>query len=306
MKFRIYSTLFLLLSVPACAQYRPAPPVSVPSRPALPGSSARLSAPARGVLNPIFLPSDPALKASVQYGREFAKTSKDLIDLLADERRPLETKRGGLLGEKRRAVSVAVWLTPTLEARWRGFLQQRRYSDSTAQAADLQELHQLVTSSQRTLTFLVEIGDTLYPTNGEAPGGQDILAAQKALFERVRGIRFVLSDANDANFLPLPSPTLTPSILPRQQFYDKIAPDPVLLRDPQASSAPVDDDVPGRNRFVKERAAYRNLAAFYVVSFDAFNADGTPRVGPDAKALYLRVITPEGDKSARFDLDKTP
>jgi hypothetical protein len=253
-------------------------------------------------LLPTLIPTDLGLHDGLQGGREYGKSSQDFIDLLDQNRGALAYKRGGVLGELRRATAVAVWLTPALEARWRGFAEQRQFASPTARDTDFEVLRSRVTSPQRRLTFLVELGDLAPAPKGKktiVPLDPDIAAAV------VKGTRFILTDDKDNNYDPIPTVGVAGPVLSvRQAFYDDIAADPDrACGDSPLGAATAADHAAGPS-LMKRREAYGDMAAFYIVSFDAFNPDGTARVNRDTKSLTLRVLMSSGVKYAKFEMDK--
>jgi hypothetical protein len=272
-------------------------PTPIPSDSGIPQDNSISARDAR-TLNPVLIPTDAELQNDLAAGRSLGETKQDFIDLLAPSRRPFQFKKGGILGEKRRATAVAAWVTPGTEARWRGLLEQRSFADSQQQQADFSALQQEIVSPQRTLTFIVEIGDLVQRKKHDPPVTKE--QADEAL-AKLTGTRFVLSDEKGINYNPRDVVAPTQAVM-RQEFYDSIAPSPDKLPG-GALGAPATVTA---TRVVKRRDPYQDFAAFYTVTFDAYNADGTARINRDTRSVTLRVITPEDDKYAVFETTKIP
>jgi hypothetical protein len=281
---------------PPPANVAPTPVVTAPVSPTPATSSSSLTIAARDsrTLNPMLIPTDSDLQAALDDGRSFGATKQDFIDLLSPARRSFDFRKGGLLGEKRRSASVAVWITPDIEARWRGFLESRTFADQAKRDADFATMQQEVISPQRSLVYVVEIGGLISAHSD--PTQQELDAAAASL----SGTRFVLSDDRGNNYNPLSVATV-PHLVRRQDFYDALSAGPDRLG-PTAFSEPSADS---RN-LVLRRKPYSDYAAFYIVSFDAFNPDGGARINRDVHTVTLRIITPQEAKYAVFEVAKMP
>ncbi|MGO8674148.1 MAG: hypothetical protein ACLQVD_22645 [Capsulimonadaceae bacterium] len=291
-------------AAPVDANPAPAPAAVAPASPGVesPASTGsaivELDAAARDprTLNPFLIPTDLELQQNLDLGRGIGQSKKDLIDVLDSGRRGFQFRNGGMLGEKRRVTGSAIWVTPGLEARWRGFIEGRNYADAGQRQADFDALRNEITQPQRSLTFIVEIGD-LIPGHPADPAQAQIDAA----YESLAGTHFVLSDDNDNNYAPS-STVVAPHLMVRQDFYDAISPGADHLTAEDAfSSAPQ-----GSHQLVLRRQPYSDLAAFYIVTFNAFNADGAARINRDVHSVVLRIVTPTDTKYAYFDMSKTP
>ncbi|BDI32898.1 hypothetical protein CCAX7_49490 [Capsulimonas corticalis] len=286
------------------APQQPAP-VTLPGAPVTTGGATAVTADVNiaardpRTLHPMLIPTDREMLANLDAGRAIGKSKQDFIDLLDMSRRAYQFRSGGILGETRRETGIVTWLTPGTEARWRGFLEQRDFADSAGRDADFKALEQSVTAPQRTLTFIVEITD-LFPRQKGKKKKDETPIDPATAFNKLDGIQFVLSDDRENNFKPLQvyAPT---QLIARQQFYDNIAGDPTHV----LGSNPFEIANTVSPRLVKRRDSYNDLAGFFVVVFDAFNADGTARINRDTKSVSLRVITSD-PKFASFPLDKLP
>jgi len=293
---------------PAAGEPAPAaPPVAgAPIPPAAPpvvaapgtGFDATIAERDAHTLNPLLNPTDAELQSFLAAGRAIGDSKDDFLDVLAPSRRAFQFRKGGILGEVRRETGVAYWITPGTEARWRGLLEQRSFADTSQQQADFSALQQLVVSPQRTVTFIVELGDLVQRKKKDPPITQT--QADDAL-SKLTGVRFVLSDDKGTNYNPRDVISPTHTIL-RQEYYDSIAPNPDKV--PGASTG-VPSPVTA-TRVVKRREPLSDYAAFYTVTFDAYNMDGTARINRDTKSVTLRIILPEEPKYAVFDLKKIP
>lgn len=299
-------------SPPPAAPETPMPPVnSSPSVPLANSSSASIvttspTAPATSTvelnmaardsrtLNPLLIPTDGDLHDALDYGRGFGQTKQDFIDLLGDARKSFDYRNGGMFGEKRRPESTAVWVTPDLEARWRGFLESRTFADQARRDSDFATMQQEVTSPQRSLVFIVEVGGLI--SGHTDPTQQQLDAAYTSL----AGTRFVLSDDHGNNYDPQNVATAT-KLVRRQDFYDALSIGPDHL-----GQAAFDDTTANSRALVLRRKPYSDYAATYIVSFNAFNADGSARINRDVHGITLRIITPDDPKYAVFDISKMP
>lgn len=250
-------------------------------------------------LNPILNPTDKEIRASIEVGRTFAKKDKDVLDVLDSYARGFSFKRGGILGEVRRPLGLAYALTPELEAQWDGFLEAREFATTATQDADFSTIRNRVANTNRTLSFIVQI---MPEALGKESGGTSDAAAIKSA---LGSVRFVLSDDNDNNYDSV-DPVETPRIVDRRVFFDAIAGSP----DTVFSAATMDDlplasTAPPGTVLIKPRLKESGLSAFYLVTFNLFNSDGTARVNRDTKFISLRVLMPTGPKYAAFDLMPT-
>ena len=151
-----------------------------------------------------------------------------------------------------------------------------------------------VTAPQQSLTFLVEIGGLI--SSHSDPTQQQLDAA----FTSLSGTRFVLSDERGNNYNPSNVAT-APRLILRQSFYDGLAGGP----DRMSQTAFADPSADSRS-LVLRRKPYSDYAAEYIVTFDAFNADGSARINRDVHNITLRIITPEEPKFASFEIAKMP
>jgi hypothetical protein len=246
-------------------------------------------------LNPLLIPTDEEISDALTDGRELGKTQMDFIDLLDPAGRAFQYRSGGMFGERRRPTGVAVWVTPNLEARWLGFIEEREFATQSQRDADFAAIQSYVTAPQRTLTFLVEVGDVI-------PGHQDPTQAElDAGITSLAGTHFVLSDDHDNNYDP-DNVAAAAHLLVRQDFYDAISPGPDHMTADAAFATPAGD----YRDLVKRRKPYMDYAAFYIVTFNAFNPDGGARVNRDVHTLTLRIVTPDEPKFAVFDVSKMP
>jgi len=246
-------------------------------------------------LNPLLIPTDAELRDALDYGRSLGGGKQDFIDLLYPASRSFDYRKGGMLGEKRRTQSTAVWVTPDVEARWRGFLESRGFADQGKRDSDFATMQQEVTAPQRTLAFIVELGGLIPPHTD--PSQQALDGAYTAL----AGTRFVLSDDHGNNYNPLDTATTT-HLVRRQDFYDSLSSGPDRLGQTAFTDSPANE----ARDLVMRRKPYSDYAAFYVVTFDAFNPDGSARINRDVHTVTLRIVTPDEAKYAVFDVSKMP
>ena len=259
-------------------------------------STTDLNAAARDsrTLNPLLIPTDNELRENLDFGRALGNSKQDFIDLLNPGRRSFDYRKGGMVGEKRRPESVAVWITPDLQARWLGFLESRTFADQSKRDTDFTAMQQAVTAPQQSLSFIVEIGGLI--SSHTDPTQQQLDAAYTSL----AGTRFVLSDDRGNNYNPTNVAT-APHLVLRQAFYDGLSGGPDRL----GQAAFTDPSAESRS-LVMRRKPYGDYAAEYIVTFDAFNADGSARINRDVHSITLRIITPEEPKYASFEIAKMP
>jgi hypothetical protein len=271
-------------------------PAVAPVTPTPSASTANLNIAARDsrTLNPLLIPTDNELREALDYGRALGNSKQDFIDLLTPARRSFDYRKGGMVGEKRRPASTAIWVTPNIQARWLGFLESRTFADQGKRDSDLAAMQQAVTAPQQSLTFLVEIGGLI--SSHSDPTQQQLDAA----FTSLSGTRFVLSDDRGNNYNPSNVAT-APRLVQRQSFYDGLAGGPDRL-----SQTAFGDPSADSRSLVLRRKPYSDYAAEYIVTFDAFNADGSARINRDVHSITLRIITPEEPKFASFDIAKMP
>ena len=264
-------------------------------------SSANIVSRLTTTLNPALNPTDNMLQDDITQGRQMGSSGKDLIDVLNIGSRAFAFKSGGILKQTRRAVGVVYFITPGIEARWRGFLQSKQLATDTARAADFDAVRNHVIAPRRILTFIVEIDDLLKnASDGSTP--ESIDDAQK----KVAGTRIVLSDDKDTNYDPITVPT-GPLLVSRSQFFEAIAnqPDSVVTA-LSPDDLPKTSDSPAWSGLVKKRNGYNDLSAFYLVSYDAYNSDGTARVNRDTNNITLHILGPDGQKYVQYKLVDLP
>jgi len=305
---------------PVDAQPVPVPPVTpattdTNATPATPDTNATPAAPTPPVdastanivsrlsttLNPALNPTDSMLQDDINQGRQFGSSGKDLIDVLNIGSKAFAFKPGGILRQTRRPVGVIYFITPGIEARWRGFLQSKQLATDATRTADFEAVRNHVIAARRTLTFIVEVDDLLKSaSDGSSP--ESIEDAQK----KVAGTRIVLSDDKDTNYDPITMPT-APLLVSRRQFYEAIANQPDAVTTALSTDdLPKSTDSPAWSGLVKKRNGYNDLSAFYLVSFDAFNTDGTARIGRDTNTITLHVLGPDGQKYVQYKVIDLP
>jgi len=282
------------LDAPASPTVEDTAPAVAPVTPNSSTSNLNIAARDSRTLNPLLIPTDNELREALDYGRALGNSKQDFIDLLTPARRSFDYRKGGMVGEKRRPASTAVWITPNIQARWLGFLESRTFADQGKRDTDFAAMQQAVTAPQQSLTFLVEIGGLI--SSHSDPTQQQLDAA----FTSLSGTRFVLSDDRGNNYNPSNVAT-APRLVQRQSFYDSLASGPDRL----SQTAFADPSADSRS-LVLRRKPYSDYAAEYIVTFDAFNADGSARINRDVHSITLRIITPEEPKFASFDIAKMP
>lgn len=247
-------------------------------------------------LNEKLIPTDFEIREAIDGGRLVGRSKKDFLDVLNPARRSFTYHSGGMLGERRRSTGVAVWVTPGLEAYWRGYIEERSFASDQQRQADFEAVQSEVTAPQRSLTFIVEVGGLVTDHSDDPPQ-----AALDAAYTSLAGTRFVLSDDQDHNFDPL-SVAASPHLMTRQSFYDAISPG----ADHLSANAAFGSPDPSSRQLVLRRKPYSDYAQFYIVTFNAFNPDGSARINRDVHTVTLRIITPDEPKYAVFEVDKMP
>ena len=283
-------------TVPTPPPDSPATPVAVPDQ-----ASASIANRDAATLHPKLNPTDLEIRSAINEGRNFGKTNKDFIDLIDGYRMGFEFKRGGIIGEERRPVGVAYFLTPSLEAKWRGFLETREFATNDVRDQNFLTVREHVASADRRLTFIVEILPIIpKPKDGDTP------PTPTEELNQLTNVRFVLSDDKDNNYDPISDPE-APRIVSRQLFFDAIAGAPDRVFAAQTTSdlplAPSDNQA---GVLVKRRPKYTGPAAFYLVSFNAYSANGNARFNRDSNLVSLRILLPNGPKYAAFQLNRMP
>ena len=252
-------------------------------------------------LNPALNPTDSMLQDDILQGRQMGSTGKDIVDVLNVGAKPFAFKPGGIFRQTRRPVGVVYFITPGIEARWRGFLQSKQLATDATRTSDFESVRNHVIAAHRTFTFIVEIDDLLKSaSDGSTP--ESIDDAQK----KVAGTRIVLSDDKDTNYDPITIPT-APLLVSRRQFFEAIASQPdAVVAAVTSDDLPKTADEPAWSGLVKKRNGYNDLSAFYLVSFDAYNSDGTARLNRDTNSFTLHIIGPDGQKWAAYKLIDLP
>jgi hypothetical protein len=252
-------------------------------------------------LNPSLIPTDTMLQDDISLGRQMGSQGKDLIDVLNVGGKAFAFKPGGILRQTRRAVGTVYFITPGIEARWRGFLESKQLATEATRQADFDAVRNHVIAARRTLTFIVEL-DNLIKNASDGSTPESVDDAQK----KVAGTRIVLSDDKDTNYDPITVPT-GPTLISRRQFFEAIANQPdAVVTALSADDLPKATDNPSWSGLIKKRNGFNDLSAFYLVSYDAFNADGTARVNRDTNSITLHILGPDGQKYVAYKLIDLP
>lgn len=264
-------------------------------------STANIASRLSTTLNPALNPTDSMIQDDIAAGRQMGLDGKDLIDVLNIGSKGFAFKPGGILKQLRRPVAVVYFITPGIEARWRGFLENKQLATDAARTADFEAVRDHVISANRSLTFVVELDDLVKDTSdGSAPETTD------DALKKVDGTRFVLSDDKDTNYDPITVPT-APLLETRRQFFEAFAADPdAVIQATSTDDLPKSSSTPSWSGLIKKRNGYNNLSAFYLVSFNAFNSEGTARIGRDNASFTLHVLGPDGQRWVQYKLVDLP